>query len=48
MRRCVFLFFFCVLMGGCATPSPQPKPSPYRYVHSALVLAHGASRKESL
>jgi hypothetical protein len=30
MRVLSFLFFGCLLMPGCASPSP-PKPSPYHY-----------------
>ncbi len=48
MRAFLILLSVSVLVVGCASPSPQPKPSPCRYIHSALSLSHGASRKESI
>ena len=48
MRAFVFVFFGCVLVVGCASPSPPKKPSPYRYAHAASTLALGAYEEELL
>jgi hypothetical protein len=46
MRVLSFLFFGCLLVVGCASPSHPPKPSPYHYAHTAPTPTLGAHRKE--
>ncbi len=48
MRKLLLLLFGCVLVVGCASPSPPPKHSPYRYAHTAPTLTLGACVKELL
>ncbi len=46
MRKFVIVGLGCVLVVGCASPSPPPKPSPYRSAHTAPLLTPGAHEKE--
>lgn len=46
MREFFILGLGCVLVVGCASPSPPSKPSPYRYKHTAPLLTLGAYEKE--
>lgn len=45
MRAFLVLCFGCVLVVGCASPSPPPKPSPYRYICTGPTFAFGAYEK---
>jgi hypothetical protein len=42
MRGFLILGLGCVLVVGCASPSPPKKPSPYRYINHAPLLTLGA------
>ncbi|HVB55497.1 MAG TPA: hypothetical protein VNE63_03565 [Candidatus Acidoferrales bacterium] len=46
MRGFLILGLGCVLVIGCASPSPPQKPSPYRYAQIAPLLTLGAYEKE--
>jgi hypothetical protein len=48
MRAFLAMYFGCVLVAGCASPSHPPKPSPYHYAHPALTHMLGAYKKESI
>lgn len=46
MRNLMSLLFGCMLVVGCASPSPPKKPSPCHYPQTAPPLTLGALEKE--
>ncbi len=48
MRALLVVCFGCVLMGGCASPTPPPKPSPYRFKTPECVEVHSPSCPASI